>query len=521
MAPAFAPTLLDTLSLKLRSFPRMILKSPTPATVEERLHLSALDQNIVRVYTQVFLIFPFPDANQREIAIQALESGLQATLQSFPFLAGTLRLANDSSGKLVLTFPTHLPDCGASGVFAWKTNETFRTYEDLKEGGMPPDAFPGSKLRPDDFGRYPGIPPDGEGLVNFDHGNQAPVMRVQADFIPGGLILSTYVHHTVMDFAGINIFWKCFAENVSSLSLGRRIIPGLAADYGADQRTMRRQVDNRAPTYACGQSPCAEAYVEGTYKYEKSLPDDTECTMKYLIISAARIRNYRDDLRKYFPGESPPTICNVIAALLWIHVTRARAHRRGDCGKEETKIGIATDLRKRMSPPLQDNYTGNMAIFSTGALDVHELTKDELVTEETIVCTIKEIRRTIAKVDNDWVSNHLGFFKSVDTITDTELGLGFRFGMDIYITSWMNFGADLQWGIPGTDMEDQSLGGRPEFIRRSYGVADGGMMIMPRRRHQMNGNDAPYEVMVRLAKVDMERLLQEKGGLSQWAERII
>lgn len=134
---------------------------------------------------------------------------------------------------------------------------------------------------------------------------------------------------------------------------------------------------------------------------------------------------------------------------------------------------------------------------------------------------IKEIRRTIAKVDNEWVAKHLGYFKSIDTITDTELGLGFRFGMDIYVTSWMNFGADLQWGIPGTDLDETSLGGRPEFIRRSYGVADGGMMIMPRRRHQMNGEDAPYEVMVRLAKVDMERLLEEQGGLSEWAERII
>lgn len=140
---------------------------------------------------------------------------------------------------------------------------------------------------------------------------------------------------------------------------------------------MRRQVDDRAPAYACGKSPSAEAYVEGVYKYDKSLPESTECTMKYLIISAAHIRNYRDGLSHYFPGEMPPTICNVLAALLWIHVTRARAHRRGDCGQEKTKIGIATDLRKRMDPPLQDNYTGNMAIFSTGAMAVQDLTKDE------------------------------------------------------------------------------------------------------------------------------------------------
>jgi hypothetical protein len=141
---------------------------------------------------------------------------------------------------------------------------------------------------------------------------------------------------------------------------------------------MRQQVDKLAPTYACGESPSAEAYVEGTYNYQKSLPDDTECTMKYLIISPSRIRAYRDDLSKHFPGESPPTICNVLAALLWIHVTRARAYRRGDCGQEKTKIGIATDLRKRMSPPLQNNYTGNMAIFSTGSLAVQDLTAEEV-----------------------------------------------------------------------------------------------------------------------------------------------
>lgn len=143
------------------------------------------------------------------------------------------------------------------------------------------------------------------------------------------------------------------------------------------------------------------------------------------------------------------------------------------------------------------------------------------MTEETIIRTVELIRQTITKVDNEWVSQHLEFFKSVDTITDTELGLAFRFGMDMYVTSWMNFGADLQWGIPGTDLDENSLGGRPEFIRRSFGVSDGGMMIMPRRRHLVHGKDAPYEVMVRLAKVDMDRLLQEKDGLSSWAERVL
>lgn len=86
----------------------------------------------------------------------------------------------------------------------------------------------------------------------------------------------------------------------------------------------------------------------------------------------------------------------------------------------------------------------------------------------------------------------------------------------------MNFGADYQWNIPGTDMANGSLEGRPEFIRRSYNPSDGGMMIMPRRRHLVNGKEAPYEVMVRLAKEDLTRLENEEGGLKKkWAERVL
>jgi len=44
---------------------------------------------------------------------------------------------------------------------------------------------------------------------------------------------------------------------------------------------------------------------------------------------------------------------------------------------------------------------------------------------------------------------------------------------------------------------------------------------MPRRRDVTDGIDAPYEVVVRLAAEDMERVLAEEGGLSSWAERVI
>jgi hypothetical protein len=138
------------------------------------------------------------------------------------------------------------------------------------------------------------------------------------------------------------------------------------------------------------------------------------------------------------------------------------------------------------------------------------------VTESTILSTALSINRTISQVDDAWVWRHLAFFKSRTPIKDTEPELKFRFGPDLYITSWMNFGADHIWNIPGT------ASGRPEYIRRtSERNADGGMTILPRRREIVDGKEAPYEMLVRLATEDMQRLEAEPSGLRSWAERVI
>jgi hypothetical protein len=142
------------------------------------------------------------------------------------------------------------------------------------------------------------------------------------------------------------------------------------------------------------------------------------------------------------------------------------------------------------------------------------------VTDQTILHVIKEIKGTINKVNNTWIAEQMAFFKSIERIRDTECALDLRFGTDIYITSWLNFAADLRWGIPGTDLDAASLDGRPEFIRRPYNPSDGGMIFLPRRRKPVNGADAPFEILVRTAEEDMDRVLNEEGGLSTWAAAV-
>ncbi|CAI6337980.1 unnamed protein product [Periconia digitata] len=525
----------------------MILKTPTPSSMEttehNTLYLSTLDQNNVRVYIQTLLLFPFPDGNQMEAAITALDQGLKETLKIFPFLAGTLKLAE--LGKLRLTYPTQVPDPRAAGIFAIKKvdlgDDFPHTYEELKQQGMPPSAFMPEIFCPDDLAdkkKYPYMPAHAEGIVDCDK-VAVPALRVQANFIPGGLVLSTYCHHTVMDCSGVNRFWKYYAREISKISHFQQDKPrtreGEIQDEELPDRTdeseQRRALDRRIRPPPGGTRADAEAYCKGTYSYDQTLPEDTPCSLSYFVIPYKRMVEYRDKLSRHFPGPQRLTICNLLAALVWIHVTRARAKRLNlACQEQQTRIGVATDLRRRSHPEHPEvseeitkskEYMGNMALFSTGKMKIADIVTEDCVTERTVVQTIRKIQQTINKVNEDWVLQHLAFFNSIEKIEDTECALGFKFGLDIYITSWMNFGGDIEWGIPGTDLSNHGLHGRPDYIRRTYGPSDGGMMIMPRRRRQVNGEDAPYEVMIRLASEDMETLTKDEGGLPWWAERII
>jgi hypothetical protein len=144
------------------------------------------------------------------------------------------------------------------------------------------------------------------------------------------------------------------------------------------QSLLREELEARIPSPTQSlQSPVADCYCDGPYQYDQTLPPDTACAQRLFVIPAARIRDYRDQLRQNFPENNPPTMCNVLAALVWTHVTRARGERLLEKGFEETNVGIATDLRRRQQPPKTAEYMGNMALFSKGTLKISDLLAEE------------------------------------------------------------------------------------------------------------------------------------------------
>lgn len=121
----------------------------------------------------------------------------------------------------------------------------------------------------------------------------------------------------------------------------------------------------------------ADCYCDGPPKYHQTLPTETPCTQRLFVIPVSRVRQYRDQMRPYFSSEHMPTMCNVLAALVWTHITRARGDRLLAHGLKETNLGIATDLRKRQNPCVPADYMGNMALFSKGTLNVPDMLAED------------------------------------------------------------------------------------------------------------------------------------------------
>jgi hypothetical protein len=182
------------------------------------LHLSVTDQNAARCFISTLQVFPFPDDINIEAAVKALAEGLRVTLQTLPFLAGTVGPADPITGKLSVSYPTKIPDLHDVGLFRFEKLTRPRgyphTYEQLKAGGMPPSAFPGRIFCPEVLRdkTIRGIPQYAEGLIACKE--IAPILAVQAFFFSGGMVLSCYLHHNVVDFQGVSTFWQHFAYNV-------------------------------------------------------------------------------------------------------------------------------------------------------------------------------------------------------------------------------------------------------------------------------------------------------------------
>lgn len=161
---------------------------------------------------------------------------------------------------------------------------------------------------------------------------------------------------------------------------------------------------------------------------------------------------------------------------------------------------------------ISDCHIGNM--FTT--ISVPQLTEDTDfertsaghlampdATMEEIADKALEIRTQLEEVDREYILQRLAVLSSLEKPTKASIAAqrackatvgGIKFG------SLVGFGADIDFGIPGT------AEGRPRWCRKPWMHDEGMINILPRRGG--TGGDAPWEILVCLPKGIIKAMLK-------------
>ncbi|KAF2790997.1 hypothetical protein K505DRAFT_327196 [Melanomma pulvis-pyrius CBS 109.77] len=493
------------------------------------LHLSILDQTMLRQYVRNLLIFPFPDPSHTEAATNALRTGFSATLHQFPFLAGTIKQSDSPSTRLSLQYPEHIPPELVSRIFNsdfdLAANLIFH-YDTLREGGMPPSRLPSDVFCPKVLRSHPGLDdPCAEGITSFAKGYPIPVIAAQANFIPGGLILSVYTHHSVVDGTGIARLYQVWSGHIRSHNCDEEtpdsqhpssMSPTPTQNNYTDPSLARRTIDTFAtpPSFA----ECPEVRIPGTSASVPALRSTPyNLSAKVIVFTESKISSLSATLSAITNKRISAFI--VLAAMLWSHITRARGPLLAEHDIQKTTLGIAIDHRKNLGPAITHSYLGNCATGLTTSLPLSTILSPLTITAESLAPVAVNISQSLSSVDLDWLKARISYFSRTPNSSALSLDLDIRNGPDLFITSWMHMGADYEWGIPGT-MESgdgkSRRGGVPTAIRKPHWASEGSIIVLPRQK--IGSHD--FEVSVCLEEAEMGKVV-ESLRREMWVERII
>ncbi|KAL5393447.1 hypothetical protein DPSP01_000268 [Paraphaeosphaeria sporulosa] len=477
-------------------------------------HLSHLDQTMLRMYARHLLFFEFPDPGYLEDAVDALRAGFAATIHQLPFLAGTIRLSNPDTGRLSLQHPESLSDELIDQIFTFSYDQAGNAvleYTKMEKNGFPPLAIWRDVFCPVLLRNHPGLDDEfAAGLISFKKEMPVPVFAAQATFLRGGLVLSIYAHHSVIDGAGLTRLYKLLSENTRSK--GSKFMLKSDGNSVAELNSQRHLFD----TFAESSQPieCPEVRFPGTPRTAPLLRKEPyKVTAKIFVFPAATI----SELAKTLTSTTNRQISSFVAlvSLIWTNITLSRSTALAANNVETVKLGIAFDHRRNLPQPLKDTYWGNCVTEITASAPVSTMlfkTSDDSVYGEQLGPIAAILSETFSSVTLDWLKPRLNLFSRTPNPWQLRSDSDAINGPDLFVTSWMHIGTECAWNIPGTT----SAG--PVAMRKPQAHVEGLIHVLPKVRLE-NGFPA-VEVLVCLEEWEMERVVRRLEG-ERWAVRVI
>lgn len=478
--------------------------SPRPAqegssAIEHVIKLSSIDHCMPRAYIRVCLAFRLPHPDSAKAALDGLASFLKATVNAAPFLAGYVHPSpgegDDAIGRVeirftrdnVVNFPTMQERHYTNEEMPW-------TYDKLSSLGLPPSA-----IRPDLVSALP---------ENTDD-DRAPVFRVQANLLEGGLIVSVYLHHCVTDGSGLGLL-------VSGAILNSAHNHERSNGTTDSVMTNGRGGENDLDAIACIETRSrsklshSRGYdTERQYSHNTPVPGDIASRTAsstgrgcVFAIPHAKMKDFKSLIMKFLPKDDnnvTPFVTDhdVLHALLWHHLTQARRHSVNHARVNSSTLLIPVNIRGRMTPPLPPSYFGSAVDFASVRQTITHLSTS---TPSSYALTALAIRHAVAAVQDPYVRATINLSNTpfIDVRDLLAANINRATGADMYITSWL--------GLQLYEKGDLGMGlGMPDWVRKPWSRDPGACIILPQ-----DPRKDVLEVVVQMVAADMERLLQDE-----------
>lgn len=483
---------------------------------EEIIPLSDLDNVYVRVYVPITSTYKLDDDVDRELVIENLCKGLQKTTKEYRFLGG--HVFEGPNGKSFVkrspawpTITLHINHLEAT---------SFPSYADLERREFPFSDLNERHMAPDfTLPADPKTAPPDQGL---------PTILAQLNFIRGGLILGTALHHQCVDAKGVDVVLARWAANTRALFTG---IPAPAFDPACLDPTPMSSTTPLPPE----RIPEVERRI-CSFKYVPVLPHSGEYAAPVQLAQSifhlprSRLAALKASVvppQQHSEATAPAaaqdkwvSTNDCITALLWRCMTRARlpssaaaASADPDNNNTSVHMHMAVDIRPYTDPPLHGAYPGNAVSISYVSSSLSSLI--DTSSPSAFAAVAQAIRATVVawrapsmiKDTQDYLASfpaHPAGVRQTFTFAPGQIAT--------IVTSWSVMAAyrehDFGWG-------------GLKALRLASGAFNNTFFVYPRRVRDGEGDgageDEGTEVFVAMERGDMERL-REDPELLRWAE---
>ncbi|KAI8294548.1 Acyltransferase BOA11 [Colletotrichum sp. SAR11_59] len=430
-------------------------------------------------------VFPFqlPDDYDLEEAASVLRAGYEAAQRRIAVLdceaipnpdakqAGTLKLQRLRSGEVE---GIAVKDLRTPGAFPM-------TYSELKSKAFPVSAFDANTIM-----RRSVWPSAGERL---------PVSLPQANFIPGGMILSWCIFHMFGDGNTFLTWTKVWAEECRRAQ-GLDITDPFKLDEALirdRQRIMKPSGKNKGnpedhPEYTIlpftpqGMPPnmLSEAHRGQVFYFSPE--------------SLARLKAEASPQNATEPTNQKWISTNdALSALLWRTVMAVQSPLETLEGDPVSVYNIAIDGRPRTDPPVHPHTMGCFLGYVAASAPIRKMLGSASLADLAIL-----VRQALLRAGNQFVDDVATL---IDTVEDVNRVLPTALldvpGNNCIQSSWVNFSLyDVQWG--------PSLGNSIQAVRSPHvGVINGLQVVLPILP------DGGMEILVGVEANCLDRLMHE------------